>query len=137
MLKLELSYGSNARTVQYFDVRNGLTSEVFDIASAYADFFAFDSYNDSAFIAYPDVDDKVHYHETANVHVIVADVFNGDEYRIERDFISLLTGVNNMVFLSSNELYIDYEIIDGATREERFSENKGTIENVREIVNFR
>ena len=137
VFKLELSYGSNARTVQYFDVRTGFTSEVYSIASEYADYFELDYPANIGFIAYLHFDDSVHYNKAANVYVIVADVFSGDKYRIDREFLSPLTGVNNMVFVNGNELYLDYEVIDGAIREEWFGGIKGDLRNVREIVKFR
>lgn len=118
IVRLFLGYGTNAFSVQYFDIWEDKTSLVFNPYSVYADYA--DTSKGEYLIAYFDVSSP------EKKGLTITDIFGEQELKIivERDFA--LATCNRMVFLNENEIYLDYDV---------FTDNH--LRNVREVVKFR
>lgn len=118
IIRLFLGYGTNAFSVQYFDIWGDKTSSVFNPYSVYADYA--DASKGEYLIAYFDVSsfDKK--------SLTITDIFGEQGFKttVERDFASATC--NRMVFLNENEIYLDYDV---------FTDDR--LSNVREVVKFR
>ncbi len=119
IIRLFLGYGTNAFSVQYFDVLGDKTSSVFNPYSIYADYA--DTSKGEYLIAYFDLSS---FNEKKSF--IITDIFGEQGFKtiVERDFESATC--NRMVFLNENEIYLDYDVF-----------TDGRLSNVREVVKFR
>lgn len=129
IIRLFMGFGTNAFSVQYFDIWGDRTSKVFSPYSIYAD------YTDSkgCLIAYfpaPDTSSK-------NA-LLIKEIFNDDGFstEIDRDFIS--NTCNELKFLNENEIYLDYDILaDGYSKDDLISGRHVEFKNIREVIKFR
>ena len=131
VIRLFMGFGSNAFSLQYFDVWNDRTSEVFSPYAGYADYA--DSKTNECLIAYfkfPSASGK-------NV-LLIRDIFDehGFSVEIDRGFISATC--NNIIILNENEIYLDYDVFaDGYSNDDLIAGNPVEFKNIREVVKFR
>lgn len=118
IIRLFLGYGTNAFSVQYFDIWGDKTSLVFNPYSVYADYA--DTSKGEYLIAYFDVS------SFEKKSLTITDIFGeqGLKIIVKRDFASATC--NRMVFLNENEIYLDYDVF-----------TNDSLSNVREVVKFR
>lgn len=130
IIRLFMGFGTNAFSVQYFDVWGDRTSKVFSPYSIYADYA--DSKTKECLIAYfafPDTSEKV---------LLIKDIYNeqGFSMEVDRGFISATC--NRLIFLNENEIYLDYDILaDGYSNDDLIAGNPVEYKNIREVVKFR
>ncbi len=129
--RLFLSYGTNARTIQYFDLENDRTSQKFSPFSVFTDYWCEENetLKNDGFIAYIT---KV---KGKNDFIIkIQSIYNPEKYsyEIKRDFASDSTV--KMIFLNEKELYLDYEVYNNSSST---NEKELKLETVRETVKFR
>lgn len=130
IIRLFMGFGTNAFSVQYFDVWGDRTSKVFFPYSIYADYA--DPKTKECLIAYfafPDTSEKV---------LLIKDIFNeqGFSMEVDRGFISATC--NRLIFLNENEIYLDYDILaDGYSNDDLIAGNPVEFKNIREVVKFR
>ena len=118
IVRLFLGYGTNACSIQYFDVWGDKTSPVFHPYTLYADYA--DDLKEEYLIAYFDVA------SFGKKELTITDIFGEQRFKtiIERDFAA--PTCNRMVFLNENEIYLDYNV--------RIDDQ---LSNVCEVVKFR
>ena|GEM_PF-5232822 len=114
--------------VQYFDVGGRRISDVFKPDSVYAERF--------------DEEERIAYIKgSADGYAVltIEPIFDKseDSYTIQRNFVSSATGVKEIKFLNENEIYMEYEEVNGATPSQHMSEDLGVTVLVKEIVNYR
>ena len=124
IVKLDLGCGTNCMHIQYFDVYNDRTSEVYFSAGEYGDYVDLKN-NLIAYFSLNVVDG------TMKHILVIQDVFNKDTFytEIERNYADAITPGIKMVFLNGNQLYIEY-----MTQESNASFNYGATS---EIIDFR
>jgi len=109
IIRLELGGGSNSNRVLYFDLWDGSISSEFNMMSYFADYVDSDyPFNDTrkAMVAFP-----YYLHESHKTIVVIRNIFDNNFYlEIDEGFMTVLGGINNMLFLNENNLFIDYNI---------------------------
>lgn len=128
VIRLHIGSGTNAFTVQYFDVYKDRTSEEFYPYTIYADYY--DEKTGEGLIAYF----RLLPNSSGKYILNVKDIFNknGCSAEIDKDFISPIC--NRIVFLNESELYIDYDVYaEGYS----YGDVDAEYVNKREIVKFR
>ena len=131
IIKLFMAFGSNAFSLQYFDVWNDRTSEDFAPYATYADYV--DTKTGECLVAY--FGEVRSYGENV---LLIKDIFNkqGFSTEIAKGFFSATC--NRITFLNENEIYLDYEVFaDGYSEDDLIAGNSVEWENIQEVVKFR
>ena len=103
ILRLIIGDG-NFKYYQYFDLLEGIASEVFYVASGCADYIR--RGEDTYLFAQFDYSDRV---QRDNTVLRIVSIFDGITIaEIDRDFISPTSGAETLVFLSASEIYVEY-----------------------------
>jgi hypothetical protein len=125
IVKLELGCGSNCNNVQYFDIFEDNTSEVFFVAGLFADYV--DPYGNQL-IARFDYRDT----EPPKNILIIQDIFDNTAFygEIARNYADFVDPGVRMLFLNENQLYIEYVVTNQ-------DDEKGTYRTKTEIIDFR
>ena len=101
IVRLELGGGSNDLEVRFFDLHNERISPMFNMMSNYANYT-----EDDTLVAFPK-----YLPESNKTVVVVRSIFDDTAYlEIDEGFMTVLGGINNILFLRRNELYIDYDV---------------------------
>ena len=131
IVRLFQAFGSNAFSLQYFDVWNDRTSEIFSPYTIYTDYIDIES--KEHLVAYFDFP-----RSSKKNTLLIKDIFDeqGFSMEIDRGFIS--PTCNKLIILNANEIYIDYDVFADEYSNEYLREDKFVdYKNIREIVKFR
>ena len=125
IVRLELGCGSNCNQVQYFDIFEDKTSEVFFVAGLFADYI--DPFGNQL-IARFCYRDKA---PPKNI-LVIQDVFDDTVFYIEiaRDFADFVDPGVNMLFLNENQLYVEYSVLRSDDEDDEYDTKT-------EIIDFR
>ena len=125
---LILPYGSGLKTVQFFNLRKDLTSDVFPIYSGYKTYTKW-PFEGEVLIAYFDF---------ARCVLIIRDVFDDEGFYIEIDRGFISAGCESLIFLNEDEIYIEYSIYaDGYSKDDVIAGKAVEYVTVREVIRFR
>ena len=125
IVRLHMGFGTNAFSVQYFDIWNDRTSVVFSPFAIYADYV--NPKTKECLIAY------FEYDATSEKYILtVKDIFNekGFSTKIDKDFSS--GTCNELVILNESEIYVDYAALSGSNLGK-----SAEFESVRDVIRFR
>lgn len=116
VIRLFMGYGTNAFSVQYFDVWEEKESTVFNLYSVFTDYV--NKNNNTYLFAYFDF---------LNKSLVIRDMFddNGFYAEINKGNESII--YNDIIILNQNQIYLDYTITD--------SNNKS--KTVQEVIKFK
>ena len=107
ILKLHLGFGTNAFTVQYFDVWNAVTSAQFQPYTIYADYV--DAENKEYYFAYFKPEEKP--------KLYIEGFFDSAAFSVQLDLNFAMATCEKLIFLNESEIYIEYTDKDlGKTR---------------------
>jgi len=100
IIRLIIGDGTNHKYIQYFDIYRVAYSDVFMVPSIFSDYV---DTNDNHLLSYFD------YSSDNSTILKILDIFDS-AYVIEigRDFISPVTGADQLMFISENEIYVNY-----------------------------
>lgn len=98
ILKLHLGFGTNAFTVQYFNVYDKTVSEEFHPYSIYADYI--DTAKKEYFIAYFKSEEKP--------KLYINGFFDSSEFSNELDLNLSMATCERIIFLNETEIYVEY-----------------------------
>lgn len=128
IIRLFQGAGTNASTVQYFDVWKDRTSKPFFIYSVYADYVD-EKKTEECLLAYFDFPRNI---------LIIEDVFDEQGFSTEIDRAFISATCNRLIILNENEIYLDYDVFtDGYSGYDLFEGNQVMFRNMREIIKFR
>jgi len=104
ILRLDIVSGTNYREIQYFDLNNQFTSEVFFVPSIYTDYL--DLYNEQYLVAFFDFLD---YPERCETVLKIVNIFDGSVIaEIDRGFAYLTSAAETLILISDKEVYVEY-----------------------------
>jgi len=98
ILKLHLGFGTNAFTVQYFDVYNKIASKEFNPVSIYADYA--DTAKKEYFIAYFKLEQ--------DPKLYIEGFFDSAAFSVQLDLNFAMANCEKLIFLNESEIYIAY-----------------------------
>lgn len=113
IIKLHLSFGTNAFSVKYYDVYNKAASEEFNPYSIYADYV--DTAKKEFFIAYFKPGDSP--------KLYIKGFFDSSEFSNQLDLNFSVATCDKLIFLNESEIYIEYTDAD--------------LTQMKQVVNFR
>ena len=103
LIRIDIVRETNDRELLYYNFFKKTFSRRFPVPSVYADFIS----DYASFLATFD------FNQNKNTVLIIYDIFKDKVITtIQRDFIAPTSGVNRMVFLNEDMIFIDYDTID-------------------------
>lgn len=127
---LEKSQGSNDWYAQFVDTKNASVTEPLRLHTGYDWYYArnFFSNKNNTLVVYLDSEPSDYYPPKS--YLIIKTVFNDSfETRIDRDFVTPISGLNELRFINDHEIYLSYNRATGPDKYDSVVEE--------EIIRFR
>ena len=128
IIRLYMGFGTNAASVQYFDVWNGRKSEVF---SPYANYTDFANENTQEYLI-------AYFASSSEPVLTIKDIFDEQGFSTKIDKNFCYADCKQMIILNENEIYLDYTAFaDGYSNEDLKAGKNVEYENIRETIKYR